>query len=115
MNTSASRSARVANSSPPKSLGDGREIVEGGRGVGIETVRGGEPLLNCESEKQKVKLRLVSRISRWVRRAGLDYDGWRYVSLRVRKDCSLKPAKKGRRLPGVLTQADFRRFYVVVD
>jgi integrase/recombinase XerD len=50
-----------------------------------------------------------------VRRAGLDYDGWRYISRRVRQECSLRPAKKGRRLPKVLTQEDFRRFYASVD
>ncbi len=70
---------------------------------------------NGGSQKEKAKLRLVSRISRLVRRAGLDYEGWRYVSQRVRKECSLKPAKKGRRLPKVLTQDDFRRFYEAVD
>jgi integrase/recombinase XerD len=70
---------------------------------------------NCDTQRETAKSRLVSRISRLVRRAGLDYDGWRYVSQRVRKECSLKPAKKGRRLPKVLTQDDFRRFYEVVD
>ena len=68
-----------------------------------------------ESQKESAKSRLVSRISRLVRRAGLDYDGWRYISRRVRQECSLRPAKKGRRLPKVLTQEDFRRFYTVVD
>lgn len=70
---------------------------------------------NDNTQKQSAKSRLVSRISRLVRRAGLDYEGWRYVSQRVRKECSLKPARKGRRLPKVLTQDDFRRFYEVVD
>jgi integrase len=50
-----------------------------------------------------------------VRKAGLDYEGWRYVSQLVRKECGLRPAKKGRRLPKVLTPEDFRRFYEVVD
>lgn len=68
-----------------------------------------------EAQKEGAKSRLVSRISRLVRRAGLDYDGWRYVSRRVRQECTLRPAKKGRRLPKVLTQDDFRRFYTVVD
>ena len=68
-----------------------------------------------ESQKESAKSRLVARISRLVRRAGLDYDGWRYISRRVRQECSLRPAKKGRRLPKVLTQEDFRRFYTVVD
>jgi integrase/recombinase XerD len=39
----------------------------------------------------------------------------RYVSKRVRQDCDLKPAKKGRKLPNVLTTDEFRRFYVIVD
>ncbi|MCZ2341660.1 MAG: tyrosine-type recombinase/integrase [Bacteroidales bacterium] len=46
---------------------------------------------------------------------GLDYDEWRYVSKRVRQACDLKPAKKGRRLPRVLTGDEFRKFYAVVD
>ena len=68
-----------------------------------------------ESQKESANSRLVARISRLVRRAGLDYDGWRYISRRVRQECSLRPAKKGRRLPKVLTQEDFRRFYASVD
>jgi site-specific recombinase XerD len=50
-----------------------------------------------------------------VRRAGLDYQGWRYVAKQVRKACDLRPAKKGRKLPRILTTEDFRRFYEVVD
>ncbi len=50
-----------------------------------------------------------------MRKAGLDYEGWRYVAKRVRKACDLKPAKKGRKLPRVLTADDFRRFYRAVD
>ena len=70
---------------------------------------------NCDPQKRKAKSWAIARISRIVRKAGLDYEAWRYVSQRVRKECSLKPAKKGRRLPKVLTQDDFRRFYEVVD
>jgi integrase/recombinase XerD len=69
----------------------------------------------CESQKESAKSRLVARVSRLVRRAGLDYDGWRYISRRVRQECSLSPAKKRLRLPKVLTQEDFRRFYAFVD
>lgn len=61
------------------------------------------------------KARLVARIARLVRQEGLDYDGWRYVSKRVRKVCDLRPERKGRRLPRVLTAEEFRRFYAVVD
>ena len=67
------------------------------------------------TQNEKAKSELVARISRIIRKAGLDYEGWRYVSKRVRQECSLKPVKKGRRLPKVLTQDDFRRFYELVD
>jgi len=70
---------------------------------------------NCESQNESAKSAVVARISRIVRKAGLDYDGWRYVSKRVRKECSLRPATKGRRLPKVLSADDFRRFYQEVD
>jgi integrase len=61
------------------------------------------------------KARLVTRIARLVRQEGLDYDGWRYVAKRVRRLCDLRPEKKGRRLPRVLTTEEFRCFYQVVD
>jgi integrase/recombinase XerD len=50
-----------------------------------------------------------------VRRSGLDYDGWRYIAKQVRKDCDLRPAKKGRKLPRILNADEFRRFYRIVD
>jgi len=31
------------------------------------------------------------------------------------EECDLKPAKKGRKLPKVLTADEFRRFYNLVD
>lgn len=58
---------------------------------------------------------LAAQIVRLVRKAGLDYDGWRVVSRRVRRACQLHPAKKGRRLPTILTAEELRRFYRVVD
>ena len=67
------------------------------------------------SQNEKAKSEIVSQVARIVRRAGLDYEGWRYVAKRVRKECDLHPAKKGRRLPRTLTTDHFRRFYEVVD
>lgn len=67
------------------------------------------------SQNGKAKSEIVSQIAKIVRRAGLDYQGWRYVAKQVRKECELRPAKKGRRLSHVLTTEDFRRFYEVVD
>lgn len=61
------------------------------------------------------KSEIITQIARIVRRAGLDYEGWRYVAKQVRKQCQLRPAKKGRRLPRILNSDDFRRFYAAVD
>lgn len=67
------------------------------------------------SQNEKAKSALVGQIARLVRKAGLDYDGWRYVAKRVRAACDLQPARKGRKLPRVLTAEEFRKFYAVVD
>jgi integrase/recombinase XerD len=67
------------------------------------------------SQNEKAKSEIVSQVARIVRRAGLDYEGWRYIAKQVRKECDLRPAKKGRRLPRILTTDHFRRFYEVVD
>jgi len=72
----------------------------------------------CVSQSAKAKsrkARLVARIARLVKEEGLDYEDWRYVAKRVRRLCDLRPEKKGRRLPRVLTAEEFRRFYAVVD
>jgi integrase len=74
-----------------------------------------ENAANFASQNGKAKSELVAQVARIVRRAGLDYEGWRYVAKQVRKDCDLRPAKKGRRLPHILTAGDFRRFYEIVD
>ncbi len=70
---------------------------------------------NFGSQNGKAKSNLVAQIARIVRKAGLDYQGWRYVSKKVRHICDLRPARKGRRLPRVLTAEEFRRFYLIVD
>jgi integrase/recombinase XerD len=53
------------------------------------------------------KAQLVARIARVVKKAGLDYAGWRYVSKRVRRLCDMRPEKKGRRLPVSLPLTSF--------
>lgn len=67
------------------------------------------------TQNETAKSEIVSQVARIVRRAGLDYEGWRYVAKQVRKECDLRPAKKGRKLPRILNTDDFRRFYEVVD
>jgi integrase len=67
------------------------------------------------TQTEKAKSEIVSQVARIVRRAGLDYEGWRYIAKQVRKECALRPAKKGRRLPHILNADDFRSFYDAVD
>ena len=67
------------------------------------------------TQNEKAKSEIVSQVARIVRKHGLDYEGWRYIAKQVRQECSLRPAKKGRRLPKVLNADDFRRFYEAVD
>jgi integrase len=67
------------------------------------------------TQNEKAKSEIVAQVARIVRRAGLDYEGWRYVAKQVRKECALRPAKKGRRLPRILNADAFRAFYEAVD
>ena len=73
---------------------------------------------DCESQNGSAKSpkgKVVAQVARIIRRAGLDYDGWRYVAKKVRQACDLRPGKKPRRLPHVLTADQFRKFYKAVD
>jgi integrase len=73
---------------------------------------------NCGTQNGKAKSskqEIVGQVARIVRKAGLDYEGWRYVSRQVRRKCHLKPPTKPKKLPRVLTAEEFRRFYKVVD
>src|SRR6516165_11727896 len=77
-----------------------------------------ENILNFETQTEiakSTKAVLIRRIARLVRQEGLDYEGWRYVAKKVRQLCRLKPDRKGRKLPNVLTACEFRRFYQAVD
>lgn len=73
---------------------------------------------SCGSQNGKAKsprARLVARMARLVRQAGLSYDDWRYISRSVRQKCDLRPAAKPKKLPRVLTADQFRAFYKAVD
>jgi len=67
------------------------------------------------TQNGKAKSEIVSQVARIVRKAGLAYEDWRYVAKQVRKECQLRPAKKGRKLPHILNTDDFRLFYQTVD
>lgn len=70
---------------------------------------------NGVSQNGKAKSEIVTQIAKIVRKHGLDYDDWRYITKRVRQVCELQPAKKPKKLPKVLNADDFRRFYKIVD
>ena len=74
-----------------------------------------EKPVNCMTQNGKAKSQIVAEIARIVRKHGLDYEGWRYISKRVRQKCDLRPAKRPTKLPRILTADDFRRFYRTVD
>ena len=74
------------------------------------------PLCGSQNGMAKsLKAEIVAQVAKIVRRAGLDYDGWRYVAKKVRQKCDLRPEKKPQKLPRVLTADEFRRFYQIVD
>jgi integrase/recombinase XerD len=74
------------------------------------------PLCGSQNGKRKsYKGEIVAQVAKIVRRAGLDYDGWRYVAKKVRQKCDLHPQKKPQRLPRVLNADEFRHFYQMVD
>ena len=79
------------------------------------TVKTPENPLYCGSQNGKAKSKLVARVARLVRQAGLTYEDWRYVSRRVRQKCDLHPAAKPKKLPRILTADQFRAFYKAVD
>jgi integrase len=79
------------------------------------TVKTPENPLSCVAQTGKAKSRLVAKLARFVRKAGLTYDDWRYVARRVRQACDLRPAAKPKRLPRILTADQFRAFYKAVD
>jgi len=74
-----------------------------------------ENAANFARYHEKAKSEIIAQVARIVRRAGLDYEGWRYIAKQVRKECALRPAKKGRRLPRILNTDAFRAFYEAVD
>jgi integrase len=64
---------------------------------------------------RNAKAKLARRIARLVRAAGLSYEDWRAVNKMVRRWAGLQRKKPARRLPNVLTDDAFKRFYRVVD
>jgi integrase/recombinase XerD len=59
--------------------------------------------------------KLVKTISNLVRRARLDYEGFRRVCSQVRKEADLRRPPRSRRLPRILPQASLKRFFDAVQ
>ena len=59
--------------------------------------------------------KLVREIARLVRRARLDYEGFRRVCAQVRKEVGLRRPGRSRHLPKLLSESGLRRFYEVID
>jgi site-specific recombinase XerD len=61
------------------------------------------------------KAKLVRAIATLVRRARLDYEGFRRVCAQVRKELEICRPQRSRRLPHILSDADLKRFYEAID
>src|SRR5262249_53335601 len=59
--------------------------------------------------------KLVREISRLVRRARLDYEGFRRICSQVRKEAGLRRPSRSRRLPRILPEASLKRFFEAVQ
>jgi hypothetical protein len=59
--------------------------------------------------------KLVRAVSNLIRRARLDYEGFRRVCAQVRKEIGMRRPARSRRLPRILSDASLRKFYEVID
>ena len=59
---------------------------------------------------QTTKEEAIKKISRIAREEGWDYEDFRYAYRRIREQLVLRPAKKSKKLPRVLSEEDFKKF-----
>jgi integrase len=59
--------------------------------------------------------KLVRDIGNLVRRARLDYEGFRRVCAKVRRELGLRRPPRSRRLPKILSEASLKKFYETID
>lgn len=67
------------------------------------------------TQNQKTKSGAIKKISKIVREQGWDYEDFRYAIRRVREECELKPSKKEKRLPRILSEDNFKKFYKALE
>jgi integrase/recombinase XerD len=71
--------------------------------------------LSFVSPFRKAKENVIQKIAKIVRQEGWDYDDLRYAYRRIREQLNLKPAKKPRGLPRVLSEEEFKKFYKEIE
>lgn len=59
--------------------------------------------------------KLVPLIANLVRRAQLDYEGFRRVCVQVPKEAGLRRPPRSRRLPRILAEASLKRFFDAIQ
>jgi hypothetical protein len=59
--------------------------------------------------------KLIRAIVTLVRRARIDYEGFRRVCAQVRKELGIRRPPRSRRLPRILSDANLKRFYDIID
>jgi integrase/recombinase XerD len=64
---------------------------------------------------RSTKERAIKKIARIVKQEGWDYEDFRYAYRRVRKILDLQPSKKPKKLPRILSEEDFKRFYREIE
>lgn len=57
------------------------------------TTENGQKCATRNGKAKSNKRQIVSRVALLVRKAGLSYEDWRYVSRRVRQVCELRPPR----------------------
>jgi integrase/recombinase XerD len=67
------------------------------------------------SANEKAKSDLVSRLTRMARKEHLDYDEFIYVCQEARKKLGLKRPRRARKLPQLLSDADLKAFFKVIQ
>jgi integrase/recombinase XerD len=71
--------------------------------------------LSFVSPIRYAKENVIQKIAKIVRQEGWDYDDLRYAYRRIREQLNLKPAKKPRGLPRVLSEEEFKKFYKEIE
>jgi Site-specific recombinase XerD len=57
----------------------------------------------------------IKKIAKIVKQEGWDYEDFKYAYRRIREALDLKPDKKPRKLPRILSEEDFKKFYREIE